>query len=140
MSWFKRHLNWTWVLAYLLSSGIANTFWIIYPIFLFMPFIGLLIVLICCVLLYWFVSFWFLHRKGRSVWWLLLLFVWSPLWLVVVAPSLTKLFSIDVNIVAHNPYIMPSILILGVLFWIPLLLRNNSKTINKPSESDLKLD
>jgi len=66
MNWFRRHLNWTYVLSYLLwfvlSSGsevaglVAAVFWLI-------------------------VSGWIIKQKGRRLWWLLLSWFLSPLWL-----------------------------------------------------------
>ena len=67
MNWFQRHLNWTSVFAYLIwisldfsDSVIA---WILSGIFLLV------------------VSGWVIKRKGRSLWWILLTPVFSPLWL-----------------------------------------------------------
>jgi len=66
-SWFQRHLNWTWVFAYLIWLPL-NLCYNIVPqvigaIFLF------------------FVSGWVIKQKGRSLWWILLTPVFSPLWL-----------------------------------------------------------
>lgn len=71
-NWCKRHLNWTWVLTYLLwwsinvwadvsevawwLSLVAATFWLI-------------------------VSGWVIRQKGRRLWWVLLAWIGSPLWL-----------------------------------------------------------
>lgn len=65
--WFQRHLNWTWVFAYLVwiplnaSSNAGLTI------------IGAVLLL--------FVSGWVIKRKGRRLWWILLVPVFSPLWL-----------------------------------------------------------
>lgn len=67
MNWFQRHLNWTWVLVYLLwfvlnasesvvAGLVAAVFWLI-------------------------VSGWVIKQKGRRLWWLLLSWLFSPLWL-----------------------------------------------------------
>jgi len=67
VNWFQRHLNWTWVFAYLIwlplnwSDSIIP--WILGDILLLV------------------VSGWVIKQKGRSLWWLLLLWVFSPLWL-----------------------------------------------------------
>ena len=73
MNWFQRHLNWTWVLAYLLwfainlyaddSFGIAWWLSLAAAIFLLV------------------VSGWVIKQKGRSLWWVLLTPFFSPLWL-----------------------------------------------------------
>ncbi len=68
MNWFKRHLNWTAVFIgiawniLILLRGIEGLLGII----VFFPLFG-----------------WALHRKNRSMWWVLLLFI--PLgWLVYI--------------------------------------------------------
>ncbi len=70
MNWFRRHLNWTWVLAYLLwfvlnaGEGV----------------IAQLLTLVAAI--FWLViSGWVIKQKGRRLWWLLLSWVGSPLWL-----------------------------------------------------------
>ena len=67
MNWFQRHLNWTWVFAYLiwipLNLSHSITLWIIGDIFLLV------------------VSGWVIKQKGRSLWWIFLTPVFSPLWL-----------------------------------------------------------
>jgi len=66
-SWFRRHLNWTWVFAYLMWLPL-NLSYNIEP-----QIIGAILLL--------FVSGWVLKQKGRSLWWILLTPVFSPLWL-----------------------------------------------------------
>jgi len=70
MNWFQRHLNWTSVLAYLLwfvlnaGEGV----------------IAHLLALVAAI--FWLViSGWVIKQKGRRLWWLLLSWVGSPLWL-----------------------------------------------------------
>ena len=70
MNWFRRHLNWTLVLAYLLwfvpnagESVVAQRFALVALIFLTV------------------VSGWVIKQKGRSLWWILLMPFFSPLWL-----------------------------------------------------------
>ena len=66
-NWFQRHLNWTWVFAYLIwiplnaSENIAPQ--IVGAIFLL------------------FISGWVIKQKGRRLWWILLAPFFSPLWL-----------------------------------------------------------
>ena len=73
MNWFQRHLNWTWVLAYLL--------WFVINAYANDPF-GIawwfsLVAAIFCLI----VSGWVIKQKGRSLWWILLNPFFSPLWL-----------------------------------------------------------
>jgi len=82
-SWFERHLNWTWVLSYLLVLVGAFVFGLL--IFSADPnvsedavgdvaqiFGGIFMAI---------VSGWVIKQKGRSLWWILLSGVFSPLWL-----------------------------------------------------------
>lgn len=66
-SWFRRHLNLTWVFAYLiwLPMNLSDN---IEP-----QIIGAVLLL--------FVSGWVIKQKERSLWWILLTPVFSPLWL-----------------------------------------------------------
>jgi len=66
-NWFQRHLHWTWFLAYLIW------FFLNFSYFIEIQIIGLVILL--------FVSGWVIKQKGRSLWWILLTPVFSPLWL-----------------------------------------------------------
>ena len=83
MNWFQRHLNWTWVLAYLL---------LIVGAFMFGALMGILdpnvsedavsvVAQIFGGIFILVVSGWVIRQKGRSLWWLLLSGVFSPLWL-----------------------------------------------------------
>ena len=87
MNWFQRHLNWTWVLAYLL---------ILVGAFMFGALMGILdpnvdedavgvVAEIFGGIFIIIVSGWVIRQKGRSLWWLLtvpLLLGWGlPLWL-----------------------------------------------------------
>ena len=83
MNWFERHLNWTWLFAYLLS-------WLLYALVLVVlalaaTFISHLAIYAVAGLLsssfLLVVSRWVLIQKGRSLWWLLLIGWASPLWL-----------------------------------------------------------
>ena len=83
MNWFQRHLNWTWVLSYLLM--LVGAFMFGFLMFLADPNIsedavggvaeifGSIFMLV--------VSGWVIKQKGRSLWWLLLSGLFSPLWL-----------------------------------------------------------
>lgn len=57
MSWFKRHLNWTWLLMVVI---VFNTVWFSSPI----PYV-------IAILSYYAVSMWVLHRKGRGNGWVI---------------------------------------------------------------------
>ena len=73
-SWSLKHLNWTWVLSYMFvviillvigaegseGKAIAN----ILSVTILLP-----------------VSGWVIIQKGRSLWWILLAWLLSPLWL-----------------------------------------------------------
>ena len=67
MNWFQRHLNWTWVFAYLIWIPLNYSDDAIPPI------IGAIFLLV--------VSGWVIKQKGRSLWWILLTIIFSPLWL-----------------------------------------------------------
>ena len=73
VNWFQRHLNWTWVLAYLL--------WFVINAYVNDPF-GIAWWLSLVAAIFWLiVSGWVIKQKGRSLWWLLLSWLFSPLWL-----------------------------------------------------------
>ena len=65
MKWFERHLNWTYVLANLFLS-------LLVAVELEWRLVGVAM---------WPISGWVIIQKGRSLWWLLLAPVFSPLWL-----------------------------------------------------------
>lgn len=67
LNWFQRHLNWTWVFAWLIWIPLNASDDLVAQI------IGAILLL--------FVSGWVIKRKGRSLWWILLTPVFSPLWL-----------------------------------------------------------
>ena len=71
MNWFQRHLNWAWIFVYLVWF-VSNAATITTP-FSIPSIIGLAFLLV--------VSGWVIKQKGRSLWWLLLMPVFSPLWL-----------------------------------------------------------
>lgn len=70
--WHRRHLNWTFVLAYLLwwtinlYADVSEIAWW---------------VSLAAAIFWLIISGWVLKQKGRSLWWLLLAWVGSPLWL-----------------------------------------------------------
>ena len=72
MNWFQRHLNWTWVFAYLIWIPLNASDDAIPPI------IGAIFLLV--------VSGWVIKQKGRSLWWVLLTPLFSPLWLKNESP------------------------------------------------------
>ncbi|MFC2022374.1 hypothetical protein ACFLTR_04115 [Chloroflexota bacterium] len=77
MNWFQRHLNWTWLFAYLIWIPLNYSDDAIPPI------IGAIFLLV--------VSGWVIKQKGRSLWWILLTIIFSPLWLkniILVSQSL----------------------------------------------------
>ena len=67
LNWFQRHLNWTWVLVYLtwipLNASEDVALQIVAAIFLLLA------------------SGWVIRQKRRTLWWILLTPVFSPLWL-----------------------------------------------------------
>ena len=67
LNWFQRHLNWTWVLVYLAWIPLNASDELVPQI------IGAILLLL--------VSGWVVKRKGRSLWWVLLTPLFSPLWL-----------------------------------------------------------
>jgi len=83
MNWFQRHLNWTWVLSYLLMLVGAFVFGLL--MFSADPNVsedavggaaqifGGIFMLV--------VSGWVIKQKGSALWWILLSGVFSPLWL-----------------------------------------------------------
>jgi len=83
MNWFQRHLNWTWVLSYLLMfvgafmfgflMGLADPNVSEDAVGVVAQIFGSIFMLV--------VSGWVIKQKGRSLWWLLLSGLFSPLWL-----------------------------------------------------------
>jgi len=72
MNWFRRHLNWSYVLAYLL--------WFVLNLYGYESDIASWLSLVVAIL--WLViSGWVIKQKGRSLWWILLSWIGSPLWL-----------------------------------------------------------
>ena len=72
MNWFRRHLNWTWVFAYLIWFPL-NASAIDQPSFTIPSLVGTGFLLV--------VSIWVIKQKGRRLWWVLLTPAFSPLWL-----------------------------------------------------------
>jgi ribosomal protein S27AE len=83
MNWFQRHLNWTFVLSF-------------FSMFVLASIIGLIVGIanlkfndksldaiaeIACGIVLLTVGGWVLKQKGRSLWWLLLVGWFSPVWL-----------------------------------------------------------
>ncbi|MFC1967128.1 hypothetical protein ACFLV2_00570 [Chloroflexota bacterium] len=67
MKWFQRHLNWTWVFAYLIWFLLNRS--------------ESVVVWLSVIILLLIVSGWVIKQKGRRLWWILLTIVFSPLWL-----------------------------------------------------------
>ncbi len=77
--WFQRHLNLTWVLGCLLAFVVALMMPVVIEGTLFAPVtVGSTIVAGIIILG---VSSWVIIQKGRSLWWILLSGLFSPLWL-----------------------------------------------------------
>ena len=74
MGWFQRHLNWAWVLALVFVLG-SLALWVVRA-----EAVGILeATLLGLAMLV--VSERVISEKGRSLWWLLLSVLFSPLWL-----------------------------------------------------------
>lgn len=67
VTWFEKHLNWTWVFAYFIWA-ILNA--VRHPV---IQIIGVVFLLL--------ISGWVIKKKARSLWWLLLTPIFAPLWL-----------------------------------------------------------
>ena len=80
MSWFKRHLNWTYVLSWLAICAIA----IIAGILINVDSEIGIILLIVDVIMVWYVTIWTIKQKGRSLWNLLWGLLGIPLPIVVL--------------------------------------------------------
>jgi hypothetical protein len=86
-NWFERHLNRTWVLGLV----VATLLWLVFIVFVAVEEMEYGVVLSITFLrgiTFWIVfvvmfpvSLWVLHRKGRSLLWVLLAHWGSPLWL-----------------------------------------------------------
>ena len=76
MGWVQRHLNWTWLFTYLIWIPIN------YSESTILPIIGAIFLLL--------VSGWVIKQKGRSLWWILLTIVFSPLWLKNITRKLEQ--------------------------------------------------
>ena len=85
MKWFNNHLNWTWLIALVIGFFLAIVVQIVVlsqdpydptvsGIAHIVFYLGLLVVLIPA-------SVYVLVKKRRSLWWLLLIGWFSPLWL-----------------------------------------------------------
>jgi len=88
MTWFQRHLNRTWVLAYLLSYAVAGVIVVLMYIAYLAEVVGIestgvavLVFAISSNIFILVASGWVIHRKGRSLWFVLLSPYLSPLWL-----------------------------------------------------------
>jgi len=84
MSWFVKHLNWTWVF------GILVIYALCFIAGLIIGFTGTEISdeavgatgYVIYIPAYYVLSGWVIHQKGRSLWWTLLAgFIFLPLWL-----------------------------------------------------------
>ena len=86
MRWFKKHLNWTWVFAWILINLLG---WLLASITvsaepnISQVLIGgiRILVIIYSSLLMFIVSAWVVNEKGHSLWWILLQGIWAPVWL-----------------------------------------------------------
>lgn len=75
--WFKKHLNWTYLIIWLIGGSlfgggdtlVETDYWL-----------GLIMLWLGVVVL-WANAIWVIRRKGRSLWWLALVWAFSPLWL-----------------------------------------------------------
>ncbi len=74
LNWFQRHLNWTWVFAYLIWWYLNGT--AIYEESATFNVLSLVALIFLTI-----VSGWVIKQKGRSLWWILLTPFFSPLWL-----------------------------------------------------------
>jgi hypothetical protein len=74
MSWFQRHLHWTWICGNSLTLILA----IYYPEDYGFP---------ICILVFLLSSGWVIKEKGRSMWWILLSPLLSPIWLINNRPA-----------------------------------------------------
>ncbi len=79
MNWFETHLNWTYVLAYVLT--IAVRFLVVLGAGGGVSDLVAGIVIVVGVVFIFIVSGWVIQQKGRSLWWILLFTFFSPLWL-----------------------------------------------------------
>jgi hypothetical protein len=88
-SWFKRHLNWTWVFGWLLINALAFI-----SISLVLSLISTdcrissvirggvrFLVAMYSAILMLVISGWVIEQKGHSLLWLFLYGFWSPVWL-----------------------------------------------------------
>ncbi len=74
MSWFKKHLDWTLFIV----GAIATTLFVFviiegYDFFAYLIHLGILLP----------TCFWYLDQKGRSLWWLLLIFITPIGWIFI---------------------------------------------------------
>ena len=82
-NWFKRHLNWTWVFGWLFVFVVCFIFGFTMgfaapdaseeAIIFIANIFGSIFMLV--------ISGWVIKQKGRSLWWILLSGIFSPLWL-----------------------------------------------------------
>jgi len=84
MDWFKQHLNWTWVFCLLLTS----LFSLILTLFEISGDAGsnvaywvFLVAGLGSFVFFLVISGWVIKQKGHSLWWILLVGWFSPLWL-----------------------------------------------------------
>jgi len=83
MEWCKKHLNWTWTISYILFLLVYLC--MVQPNSLPdpLPLITVLIVEVIALI----VGLWVLKQKNRSLWWILLQNIGSPLWLSNKSPK-----------------------------------------------------
>ncbi len=103
MNWFQRHLNWTWVFGFLLTLVLMTVVVVVIELVALIvggeaagverlmvdqledavqKLVGGVIMLV--------VSGWVIRQKGRSLWWLLLSGLFSPLWLENRSPKMLE--------------------------------------------------
>jgi len=79
-NWCKEHLIWTYFLQLFIAWGILFT--VVLPTFKPQVFeAGMAIYMIFFSITFIIVNAWIIWQKGRSLWWLLLIGWFSPLWL-----------------------------------------------------------
>jgi tetratricopeptide (TPR) repeat protein len=83
MNWFRRHLNWTCVSGYLLMLIMATPWgiitWLAYPAAGQDTLYGMAAIAGGIIMLS--AGGWVIKQKGRSLWWLPLAAVFSPIWI-----------------------------------------------------------
>jgi peptidoglycan/LPS O-acetylase OafA/YrhL len=83
MHWFNQHLNWSWIIGISLAAIIS--FFVMAVWMISSPSTKELTIFLRVFPAYYLViiavSIWVLFKKGRSLWWLFFIWIYSPLWL-----------------------------------------------------------